>query len=282
MSFWESPFQSLRRVFSPQAPFVRHIRHQTSPVLGRDVALDIFLPADYKKNKKQHYPLLLINDGQDLTRLGLADILEKGWRLKNFPYFIAVGIHADKNRMSEYGTARQPDYKGRGNRADVYKFFIINELMPFLMDKFRISGRIEDTAFAGFSLGGLSAFDIAWAAPEMFGTIGVFSGALWWRWSPVDKKNPDADRIIHDIVQNAEKNDGQRFWFEAGTDDEEDDRNNNGVIDAIDDTLALIEVLQEKGYPARDIRYVEIPGGTHDPMTWGVAMPDFLAWAFNK
>ena len=98
----------------------------------------------------------------------------------------------------------------------------------------------------------------------------------------MDKKNPDADRIIHDIVHQSSKNDGQRFWFEAGTDDEEDDRNNNGVIDAIDDTLALIEVLREKGYPARDIRYVEIPGGTHDPMTWGVAMPDFLAWAFRK
>ncbi len=282
MSFWENPFQSLRRVFSPQAPSIRYIRHHFSPALGREVALDIYLPPDYRSNKRKKYPLLLLNDGQDLTRMGFADILEKLYHGGKIPSIIAVGIHADGNRMKEYGTARQPDYKGRGNRAGDYNHFIINELLAFLMNKFRLSGRVEDTAFAGFSLGGLSAFDIAWGTPGVFGDVGVFSGALWWRWSPVNPKDPDADRILHDIVKKSGKNEGQSFWFQTGTDDETDDRNNNGVIDAIDDTLALIEVLQQKGYSKEDIKYVEIRGGTHDPQTWGLAMPDFLIWAFKK
>lgn len=283
MSFWENPFQSLRRVLSPKTPTVRYIRHQTSPLLGHDVSLDIYLPPDYRKNRLAKYPLLLLNDGQDLPRMDFTGILEKLYRRGQIPNLIVVGIHADDNRAREYGTARQPDYKGRGNRAELYKYFIIKELLPYLKDKFRISERIEETAFAGFSLGGLSAFDIAWDHQEIFGTIGVFSGALWWRWSPVNPKDPDADRIMHDIVQKSgDVNLGQRFWFEAGTADEEDDRNNNGIIDAIDDTLALIDILQRKGHANKNIRYLEIPNGTHDPQTWGLAMPDFLIWTFGK
>jgi len=32
----------------------------------------------------------------------------------------------------------------------------------------------------------------------------------------------------------------------AGTADEEADRNNNGIIDAIDDTLQLLQILKKK------------------------------------
>jgi enterochelin esterase-like enzyme len=280
-SFWENPFSSLRRIMSPYSPSLRQIRHQYSPILDRELAVDVYLPPDYRRNKHHKYPLLIVNDGQDLPRMDMTRILENLYRRKKIPSIIVVGIHADENRMREYGTGNQPDYKGRGERASVYKSFIINELLAFLMNRFRISGLTEETAIAGFSLGGLSAFDIAWAVPQIFGTVGVFSGALWWRSREVNPKAPDADRIMHTIVQNSTKNEGQYFWFEAGTDDETDDRNNNGVIDAIDDTLDLMAILQEKGYSDEDLRYIEIPNGRHDPQTWGVAMPDFLIWTFG-
>ncbi|MDO8365739.1 MAG: hypothetical protein Q7T20_03000 [Saprospiraceae bacterium] len=73
----------------------------------------------------------------------------------------------------------------------------------------------------------------------------------------------------------------QRFWFQCGTLDEEEDSNNNGIIDSIDDTLDLIKSMQEKGIPEKNIRYVEIENGRHEPWTWGEAMPDFLGWVFG-
>jgi iron(III)-enterobactin esterase len=131
-------------------------------------------------------------------------------------------------------------------------------------------------------LGALSAMDIGWANPSVFGNVGVFSGALWWRsqeWTP---KDPDGGRIIHDIIKKSHYQNGMQFWFEVGTKDEDSDRNNNGRIDAIDDTLDLIDELVALGYrPHEHIRYLEIEGGEHNQATWGMVMSDFLIWALT-
>jgi enterochelin esterase-like enzyme len=283
MNFWTQPTQTLRSLIQRKAPQIRQIRHLYSPILGREVDLDIFLPPDYKTNTKHHYPLLLINDGQDLTAAQYTKTLEFLWKKKKIPNIISVGIYANNDRIREYGTARQADYKGRGDKAGVYQQFLLEELMPYLMGKFRISGVTEETAIAGFSLGGLSAMDIAWGNPNVFGTVGVFSGALWWRWSEVSYPNPDEDRIMHDIIEKSWNfNGNQRYWFQTGTQDEQEDRNNNGVIDAIDDTLDLIRELKRKGTPDELIRYLEIEGGEHNPATWGGAMYDFLVWTYGS
>lgn len=76
---------------------------------------------------------------------------------------------------------------------------------------------------------------------------------------------------------------GMKFWFQCGTLDETADRNQNGVIDAIDDTLDVIKELQEKGYSYPvDITYVQVEGGKHDLQTWAMVFPQFLEWAFFK
>jgi enterochelin esterase-like enzyme len=283
MNFWTQPTQTLRSLIQRKAPQLRQIRHLYSPILEREVDLDVFLPPDYKTNTKHSYPFLIINDGQDLAAAQYAKTLEFLWKKKKIPNIISVGIYANHDRIREYGTARQADYKGRGDRAGLYERFILEELIPYMMGKFRISGVSEETAYAGFSLGGLSAMDIAWANPNIFGTVGVFSGALWWRWSEVSEQNPDADRIMHDIIEKAwGKNDNQRYWFQTGTQDEQEDRNNNGVIDSIDDTLDLIRELKRKDTPDEAIRYLEIENGEHNPATWGGAMYDFLVWTFGS
>jgi enterochelin esterase-like enzyme len=74
-----------------------------------------------------------------------------------------------------------------------------------------------------------------------------------------------------------------QFWLQTGTEDEKDDRNHNGIIDSIEDTLDLIAELERKGFRwGRDIRYVEVKGGHHDQATWSAIMPDFLTWAFSN
>jgi enterochelin esterase-like enzyme len=264
------------------APSVYHIL-LPSAALGRDVVYEVYLPAGYDATAKAPYPLVLFNDGQDLLRMHFAKILEKLAAEKHFPPIVAVGIHTSERRIREYGTAHQPDYKGRGDLAAKYTRFILEELLPDLRAQFRVSAHPKDTAFAGFSLGGLSALDIVWAHPEVFGTAGVFSGSLWWRSHEVREADPDADRIMIDRVQKTLKTDKkQRFWLQCGTLDEEDDRNNNGVIDSIDDTLDLIRALYEKGIPDQNVRYLEIENGRHEVGTWGEAMPDFLRWVFAK
>ena len=76
---------------------------------------------------------------------------------------------------------------------------------------------------------------------------------------------------------------GLKFYFTTGSLDETADRNKNGIIDSIDDTLALIERLEVLGYKkGDDIVYINFEDGKHDVTTWGRAMPHFLLWGWSK
>ncbi len=92
-----------------------------------------------------------------MPAIGLADTLERLYKQQELPYIIAVAVHAGKGRMQEYGTAGRPDYKNRGSKAGAYSRFILEELWPFLQERYHMSAHSKQTAIAGFSLGGLSA-----------------------------------------------------------------------------------------------------------------------------
>ncbi|HCW08827.1 MAG TPA: esterase [Cytophagales bacterium] len=253
-----------------------------SKLLGRDTIVDIYLPPHYEKGKKE-YPLLVLNDGQDATAIGLKATLEKLTAEKEIRELIVVGIHAG-DRMQEYGVAAKHDYKKRGNRAKDYSKFLMTELIAYLHYQYSISKNPNDHAIAGFSLGGLSAFDIAWNHSDYFKKVGAFSGSFWWRKRDAESifYSDARDRILHQQVRKGKIRPGLKFWFQTGTNDETSDRNKNGIIDSIDDTLDLIAGLTRKGYrPFLDIQYHEINGGEHNQKTWGEAMPYFLKWAFK-
>lgn len=253
-----------------------------SAALRHKVKLEILLPPWYDETPQFAFNTLYVNDGQLLQQLNFKNALMDCYSRNSIPPLIIVGVHAH-NRMQEYGVAGVPDYKKRGAKADKYSRFFVNELMPLIKKNFRVIDSPEANAIAGFSLGGLSAFDIAWNYPSLLGSAGVFSGSFWWRSKGFGKDYDDSDRIMHRLVRGTDSKSNQRFWFECGTDDELADRNQNGVIDSIDDTLDLIHDLEEIGYSQdRDLKYVEVKGGQHNEATWAAVMPAFLEWTFGK
>lgn len=252
-----------------------------SHFLQRGVHITVFLPPNYWEHPDTVYPLLFFNDGQDMEAVDMAGILENLYANQRIREIIVVAIHANFDRIHEYGVARQPDYKNRGGKAGAHTQFVLQELAPHLQKRYRCTP--NHWVYAGFSLGGLSAFDIGWQHPVFFHKIGVFSGSFWWRSQPIRDEDPDAHRILVDLLQEDTKREGMKFWFQTGTLDETDDRNGNGVIDSIDDTLDVIKALQKLGYrEGDDIKYVEIIGGEHNLPTWSRVLPDFLQWAFGK
>ncbi len=253
-----------------------------SDFLGRKVTVEIVLPPNYHENVTP-YPVLFLNDGQDLKRLHFVE--KYGLFVAQNPTkaFVVVAIHADSNRMQEYGVAATPDYKNRGARAGQYTRFMVNELMPWVRKKYHLSTDAAQNFVAGFSLGGLSAFDLAWHNDGLFGKVGVFSGSFWWRKKAYEDGYDDHnDRIMQVAVRQTTTKPAIKIWLQTGTDDEKDDRNHNGVIDSIEDTLDLIAELEKKGFGwNKDLKYLEVPHGQHNPETWGRAMPDFFAWLFQ-
>jgi enterochelin esterase-like enzyme len=248
--------------------------------LQREVTLTVLLPPGYEESR-QNYPLLLFQDGQDFAALRLQETLEYLITNQLVRPVVVVGTHANKDRVQEYGVARQPDYANRGSRAGHYTRFVLQELLPRLEASYRLQG--TSRMVAGFSLGGLMALDLALNYPEVFSKVGVFSGALWWRQKAFDINYRDTDRIMHRQIKELPKSPGLKFWFQTGTLDEADDRDGDGVIDSIADTLDCIAELERKGYRwGRDIKYLEVKGGQHNPETWARVMPQFLQWLLGK
>ncbi|MCU0346688.1 MAG: esterase family protein [Saprospiraceae bacterium] len=261
---------------------LHRLRNFRSEFLSTRFSVDIFLPPDYDASGASRFPVLFFNDGQDMEAVRLADTLSRLYASQKIPSLIVVAIHAGE-RLQEYGTAHRPDYRSRGSQAHLYTDFIVKELYPHVRQTYHILKDPRFTAFAGFSLGGLSAMDIVWNNPKLFGKAGVFSGSFWWRHCDFCEDDPDGGRIMHELVDMGLHRPGLQFWFQTGTMDETDDRNRNGVIDSIDDTLDLIELLKNKGYHHKhDIHYREVKDGIHHPHTWGMVLPEFLVWAFGR
>jgi enterochelin esterase-like enzyme len=254
-----------------------------SRLLDRDTIVDIYLPYQFDQKEKP-FPLLVLNDGQDGKEIELKATLEELTKKKEIRDVIVVAIHAG-DRLQEFGVAGQKDFKGRGARAKDYARFVMTELVPYVRYRYHVSDHHSDHAIAGFSMGGLSAVDIAWHQAAYFGKVGAFSGSFWWRKRDAKSRlySEYRDRILHAMIRRGRFKPGLKFWFQAGTLDEKADRNKNGVIDSIDDTLDLIVELTKKGYrPFHDIQYLEVAGGEHNLKTWKKVMPDFLKWAFGN
>ena len=249
-----------------------------SSFLNRYVIVDFYLPKNI--THPSELSLLLINDGQNLDEMNFSLMLDQQLDSHQLAPLLCVGIHAGKDRKNEYGTARVPDYEGRGAKSKAYNQFILEELLPFIHIQYAVE-QFRQKAFAGFSLGGLIALDMVWHHPDIFSIAGVFSGSLWWRTKALgDDYNDETDRIMHAQVRNGVYQPNLRFYFTTGSLDETADRNNNGIIDSIDDTLALIKELKQHGYSDAEIRYINFEDGKHDIDTWGRAMPGFLLWGF--
>jgi enterochelin esterase-like enzyme len=251
-----------------------------SEFLERTVLIDIYKPA-YLDNSKL-YSLLLINDGQDLPKMPFNQIIANLIASEQIEPLIAIGIYCGADRKMEYGTAYAADFDGRGAKAGLYAKFIFDELLPFLRKHLSIAS-FKDKSFAGFSLGALSALDIVWNHPNQFNKVGVFSGSLWWRRKAYeDGYDDEKDRLMHLQIRKSEFYPWIKFFLQCGALDENADRNKNGIIDSIDDTLDLIVELKAKGYTDEHIEYLLLADGKHDVPTWAKAFPAFLKWGFKK
>ena len=260
---------------------VETIELQSEP-LQRTVTINLYGPSNIAENNS--LSLLLFNDGQDIEAMGFDKMLAYLFQTETITPLLCVGIHCGEDRLQEYGMISSADFKGRGAKAALYRQFIIEELLPIIHQRYNTI-TFKEMAFAGFSLGGLSALDLVWNHADIFSKVGVFSGSLWWRSK--DRSNKDfneaADRLMHRQVRLGEYKPKLKFFFECGELDEAEDRNNNGVIDSIDDTIDLMRELLAKGYlEGKDMYYLQMPDGKHDVRSWAKALPVFLKWGWRK
>jgi enterochelin esterase-like enzyme len=259
----------------------QHEDELNSRQLSRRVKLEVI--KNPVKADKSILNLLILNDGQDLKKLRVVEIVDSLDKKRSLLPLVIVAVHAG-DRMQEYGVSGQPDYLGRGSKAGYFDSFIIDELLPYAEKLYGVR-KFNSVAIAGCSLGGLSAFDIAWNHPDKINKVGVFSGSFWWRDKAVEDSSysDDRNRIMYAKLKASVKRPALQYWFYAGAAEEISDRDKDGIIDVIDDTRDIIAVIRQKNIAAEGgIVYKEAKEGKHDYPWWSTAFPAFLVWAFGK
>jgi enterochelin esterase-like enzyme len=227
------------------------------------------------------YNLLILNDGQEMDSLGVKEAMDSLYKAGRILPLVVIGVEAG-DRMKEYGVTDKPDYLGRGARAGFYDAFINDELYPYAKKNSGLR-KFRSVVIAGCSLGGLSAFDIAWNHPDKISKVGVFSGSFWWR----DKASEDSsysdekNRIMISKLKASRKKPGLQYWFYAGAAEEKEDRDKDSIIDVIDDIKDVIALLEKKNIVSPGgLQYKESPTGIHQYSSWRQVFPEFLVWAF--
>lgn len=269
---------------TPMPPVVIESVPITSRYLGNSRELSIYLPADYSSQRyaQRRFKVLYSNDGQDLPIMGLEQYLNGFYASNQMEQIIVVAIPAnDDNRTNEYGTGPIKNADGMGADAQAYLNFLFNEVIPLVNSQYRTLTGPQNTGYMGWSLGGLTAFYAAWQHPEVFGIVGSISGSFWWRTNINSLQELLNSRVIIKMVREDTLHPALRMWFSAGTNEDTNDRDKNGVIDMVQDTTDLLAELTKKGYQnGVDFIYEQVEGGTHELASFTKVLPDFLRWAF--
>lgn len=236
----------------------RHVRDGTMP--PRDLV--VWLPRFYELRERTTYPVLYLNDGQDLfdpmtategRDWGVDEALTRMIEEEAIEPMIVVGIHSGEDRLAEYAP---------GETGEAYMRFIVETVKPLIDRRYRTRPERESTFVGGAAMGGVIAFATAWTYPD------VFSASL--SLSPAFRLDGRLDTLP---------------WFEARTGDSLRpvffylDSGGQGA-DALlrPGVEAMVDLLQEWGYrPERNFVFVRDFDADHGVAAWGQRFPNALA-----
>jgi predicted alpha/beta superfamily hydrolase len=157
--------------------------------------LRVLLPPGYnsKENKSRRYPVLYLNDGQNLFDVCTSTFIRKEWRVdetlarlieaEDVGPLIVVGIDSAEGteRAAEY--LPYPDAQLGTHLHSVqgrkYARFLMRDVMPFINHQYRTLTGPENTALGGSSYGAAAALYAVMTHPGVFGRVLLESPPLY-------------------------------------------------------------------------------------------------------
>jgi predicted alpha/beta superfamily hydrolase len=256
----------------------RYHRNFHSNFLPADRDVIVYLPPGYTTDTQKRYPVLYMQDGQNLFDGSTSFIQGNEWRMDETAQaliqsgaiepLIIVGVYNTRDRTDEYTPARDPKYK-QGGKADLYGRLLVEEIKPLIDANYRTLKDAQNTGLGGSSLGGLVSLYLGLKYPQVFGKLAVVSPSVWF-----------ADRIIVRDVLTLKTKPRLRLWVDIGTSEGQDELDS---IQTADDARLLRDALLAKGWKtASDLSYIEIPGAQHNEPAWAQRVEPILKYLFQK
>jgi predicted alpha/beta superfamily hydrolase len=235
--------------------------------------LRVWLPPDYDlpENSGRRYPVFYLNDGQNLFDSATSftgiewqvdETADRLIRAGVIPPTIFVGIDNGRlERLKEYLPYRSLSPVVLRPQGSKYPAFLIDEVMPFVSQQYRVAKGPEHALLGGSSLGGLISLYVAIAAPGVFGRVLLESPSLW-------VSNRQILRQCRGFRQWPEK-----VFLGVGTREvgrEDKDRQ------TVENVRELERTLRRSGLDDRRLRVEVAEGGTHGEGAWAARFPDAL------
>jgi len=231
---------------------------------------------DHPDNRDRHYPVFYLNDGQNLfdpatSFTGIPwQIGETASRLiaeGKIPAMIFVGIdNAQKDRMKEYLPYRSfhpPVMRPQGKR---YPEFLLNDVMPFIYERYRIARGPENTGLGGSSLGALISLFTVLDRPGIFGRLLIESPSLF-------VSNRRLLKYSRAFRQWPEKN-----YLAIGTRESGREERDSEFVD---DLRELERIMRRSGLGENRLRVRIDEGAAHSEGEWAKRFPDALTFLFG-
>lgn len=234
---------------------LEHLSAFASKILGNSREITVYLPAGYDEREEARYPVLYMQDGQNLFDPQRAYVPGNHWHLKEAAdaaigerraqAMIIVGIdHAGPGRIDEYTPVKDRKHEGGGRAAD-YARFLAEELKPVIDGRFRTLPDPADTAVGGSSLGGLVSLFLVLHRRDLFSRAAVMSPSVWW-----------SERAILREV-DAFSGPPPRLWLDIG---------GREGMEALRDARALRDRILGKNWP--EFGFHEDRRGDHSERAW--------------
>jgi enterochelin esterase-like enzyme len=153
-----------------------HIHKYQSKSLGIPRQLYLYTPPGYETNQDTKYPVLYLfhgfGDTEDAwTGVGRANLIMDNLIAKNMvkPFIIVM----------PYGhTPSSPPVMRSIGKYDAFEKDLIEEVIPYIQNCYRVSTEQKDRAVAGLSMGGGQSLTIGLGNLDLFGWVGAFSSAI--------------------------------------------------------------------------------------------------------
>jgi len=246
-----------------------------SRIFGNTRLLRVWLPPDYDGWGATRYPVLYLNDGQNLFDPVKAfagvhwQVGETAARLiaeQKIRPLIIVGIDNTKNRAQEYIPFKSKDPRVLNAKGKCYPDFLRREVMPLIEEHYSILKGLENTGLGGSSLGGLITLYTQLSAPGVFGRLLIESPSLF-----VTKRK---------ILEGSSRSRSwpARTYLGMGTREvghaEKDER-------IVGDVRELEAILREAGLDEQRLKVCIEEGGSHSETAWAARFPEALEFLYS-
>src|SRR5450631_515631 len=236
----------------------------------RDVI--VYLPPGYDRHPERTYPVLYLQDGQNLFDGRTSFVPGRTWQVREHADeaikagevepLVIVGIYnTGDRRLAEYTHER--DWQMGGGEAGAYGGLITEELMPWVAGQYRVRQEREETGVGGSSLGGLVALYLGLRFARHFGKLAVLSPSVWWNHKSIlGYLNERAPEILE----------RPRVWLDVG------DQEGRNTLENAD---KLNRRLLANGWKAGEtLHFEQVAGGTHDEASWARRVRPMLRFLF--